>query len=423
MEELTTVSIEDQIIDSFQATSDFQKTSLAQFKDLGIPLKKSEAYKFTPIKNILSKNFDWSAKSEFALNIDVTAHFYPIVKANHLVFLNGTFDMGKSIVTSDTSELVISAITEKDNLYNSLGIIADQKNDAFAAWNGAKTSIPLHIEVIKNTQNIPTFIYHFADSTSSESYSYPRIIVKSNSGSELSIYEKLIVSGDNNTFINSVIEAEVKDNASLKYTKTQDYPANVFAVEAIYGTQSSNSRFYTNTYSFSGSLIRNNISIAIDGENCEGHMNGIYLLDHKSHVDNNTAVDHRAPNSYSNELYKGVLKGHSKGVFNGKIYVRPIAQKTNAFQSNNNVLLSEFATINTKPQLEIWADDVKCSHGCTVGQLDEDAIFYLRARGISKEDAITLMLNAFTKDTLKEVNEEYVKNQVLDLIEKGLKNE
>ncbi|MEP4136102.1 MAG: SufD family Fe-S cluster assembly protein, partial [Cyclobacteriaceae bacterium] len=154
----------------------------------------------------------------------------------------------------------------------------------------------------------------------------------------------------------------------------------------------------------------------IDGENCEGHMNGLYLISGSTHVDNNTTVDHKQPNSFSNELYKGVIDEKARGVFNGKIYVRPDAQKTNAFQSNNNIIMADTATVNSKPQLEIWADDVKCSHGCTTGQLDEDAIFYLRARGISKTRAKALMLNAFAVETLEEIKQDLVKEEIENII-------
>lgn len=167
-------------------------------------------------------------------------------------------------------------------------------------------------------------------------------------------------------------------------------------------------------------MVRNNLTINLEDENCEGHMYGIFLLDKKSHVDNNTSVDHLKPNSFSNELYKGILDERATGIFNGKIYVRQDAQKTNAFQSNNNILLSDDATLHTKPQLEIWADDVKCSHGCTSGQLDEDAIFYLRARGIHEKSAKAMLLNAFATEAMNHIGSEAVENEVKGLIDKKL---
>jgi len=162
--------------------------------------------------------------------------------------------------------------------------------------------------------------------------------------------------------------------------------------------QPDKSTFSMFTYTFSGKMVRNNLNIIVDGEGCESNMYGLYLINGNTHVDNHTVVDHKKPNSVSNESYKGIMDDESRGVFNGKIYVRQLAQKTNAFQSNNNILLSDNATINAKPQLEIWADDVKCSHGCTTGQIDDEQVFYLRSRGIDKDRAIGILLQAFVID-------------------------
>ena len=160
--------------------------------------------------------------------------------------------------------------------------------------------------------------------------------------------------------------------------------------------------------------------MVLNGENCEAYMNGLYMPNGNTHIDNHTAVDHAKPNSYSNELYKGVLADKSTGVFNGKIFVRKDAQKTNAFQSNKNILLSENASVNTKPQLEIWANDVKCSHGCTIGALDEEPLFYLQSRGIPKEKARKMLLFAFVGDVLDRLKSDFVRNLVNDSIEKKL---
>jgi Fe-S cluster assembly protein SufD len=169
-----------------------------------------------------------------------------------------------------------------------------------------------------------------------------------------------------------------------------------------------------------GEIVRNNFTITIDGEHCESHFHGIYLLNGNTLADNHTVVDHKKPNSFSNELYKGIMDGNSKGVFNGKIFVRPQAQKTNAFQSNRNILMSESATVNTKPQLEIWADDVKCSHGCTTGQLDDEALFYLQSRAIPYDSAKAMLLYAFALDVLVPIKNETLKNYLDKLISERL---
>jgi Fe-S cluster assembly protein SufD len=391
----------------------FQNESFEQFAKLGLPKAKTEAYKFTPIERILEKNFtsevisspsSWTKES-------CQAKFYPIEEANHLAFVNGQYNEAFSIVKSEATQLQISVIGEEE--VKTLGKVSNQALDTFAQLNGSLFEKGLYLTAVKNKESLPVYIYQFLDENS---YSFPRILINGEEGCSLNVYEKTFVAGEKPSFVCSIVEATVAKNADVRFTKLQNYSKSLFTVEGIYATQERDSRFYTNTYSFNGGLIRNNIVIDINGENCEGHMNGLYQISGKTHVDNNTSVDHKAPNSFSNELYKGVLDENARGVFNGKIYVRREAQKTNAFQSNNNILLSDTAIINTKPQLEIWADDVKCSHGCTTGQLDEEAIFYLRARGISKTRAKALLLNAFAGQTLAEVKSAEMTEEIQEII-------
>ncbi len=175
------------------------------------------------------------------------------------------------------------------------------------------------------------------------------------------------------------------------------------------------------TITIGGAITRNNLNITLDAEFCEAHLNGLYLLKGNQHVDNHTIADHAKANCYSNELYKGIMDDKSTGVFNGKIFVKPDAQKTNAFQSNKNVLLSKEATVNTKPQLEIFADDVKCSHGATTGQLDAESLFYLRSRGIGEAAAKRLLLHAFANDVIERIKIESLREILLAKIEERLK--
>ncbi|WP_258105544.1 Fe-S cluster assembly protein SufD [Marinoscillum sp. MHG1-6] len=400
---------------SKEGLSDFQKGSFEAFNTLGLPHRKSEAYKYTQIARILEKNFsEVSVPLETSWDIaEIKERFYPVNEANHLVFINGVWKSDLSEIKSDANHLQISVISESE--LDLLGKVSNSSRDPFAQLNGAQFSGGLFFKAARNSDNIPTFIYHFLDAENT-SISFPRILIDAETGSQTRVYEKTFVNGDAAALVIGMLESKVESNASVRFTKLQQYPKNVYAVEGIYASQDKDSRFHTNTFTFGGAVIRNNVVIDIDGENCEGHMNGLYVISGNTQVDNNTAVDHKQPHSFSNELYKGVIDENARGVFNGKIYVRPEAQKTNAFQSNNNIILSDSATVNTKPQLEIWADDVKCSHGCTTGQLDEDAIFYLRARGISKVRAKALMLTAFAVETLEEVKEELVKDEIESII-------
>jgi Fe-S cluster assembly protein SufD len=203
--------------------------------------------------------------------------------------------------------------------------------------------------------------------------------------------------------VNHVTEAFVGANASLEMTILQElHEGNLVNTTEV--SVERDGRFTTNTVQLSGKLIRNNTNVRIAGQNAEAHLNGFYMIDGNDLYDNHTLVDHLVPNCQSNEVYKGLLSGKATGVFNGKVHVHRDAQKTNAYQQNKNILLSDTASMNSKPELEIYADDVKCSHGSTTGQLDEAAVFYLRSRGLSHKGAIALLLTAFASDVLGQVS-------------------
>src|SRR5690606_13622196 len=217
-----------------------------------------------------------------------------------------------------------------------------------------------------------------------------------------------------------VTEISVAENSHLFYYKLQNQNKEAIEVSNFETDIHRNGTYSSAVISLQGGMIRNNLSLNLLDSGCEGNMYGLYLLNGKTHVDNHTNVDHIKPHSVSNELYKGVLADKSRGVFNGKIFVRQEAQKTVAFQQNNNILLSEDAVVNTKPQLEIWADDVKCSHGCTAGQLDEEALFYLQTRGIGKEKAKGLLLYAFAGEVLDNIKNEAFRDHCIQQVEERL---
>jgi len=258
--------------------------------------------------------------------------------------------------------------------------------------------------------NKPIHILNLTNSN--ELISNTRTIVKAHKNANVKIIESFINLQGENSFTNNVAEFFLSPNSHIEYNKIQEKEGESYqvATEQVYQTATSN--FTINTITLEGTLVRNNLNIKVNAEGCETNLNAIYLGKDKNHIDNHTVVDHLKPNCNSNEVYKGILDDNSVGVFNGKVFVRPDAQKTNAFQQNNNIVLTDNAVINSKPELEIYADDVKCSHGSTTGQLDEEAIFYLRARGISKESAINLMIAAFIKDALESISIESLKNYI-----------
>jgi Fe-S cluster assembly protein SufD len=209
-----------------------------------------------------------------------------------------------------------------------------------------------------------------------------------------------------------VTEISIAQNAYLTIDKLQEENDSCFQIATEQVQQAKDSNFTINTITLNGGLVRNNLNIFVNGQNCETHLNGAYILKDNQHVDNHTVVDHKVAHCESNELYKGVIDGKATAVFNGKVYVRKDAQKINAFQSNGNVLLSDDASVNSKPELEIYADDVKCSHGSTTGQLDEDAVFYLRARGIGEKAARQLMVGAFVGEVFEKIGSEAVRRRI-----------
>lgn len=381
------------------------------FEQTGWPTRRDEEYKFTSLDAIFKRNIDFS-ESGFNYSIDqkyAQSKFYD-EEGHHLVFVNGNFIEGWSAFDSSTLD-----ITSFDKMEASrLAKIIDQFGDnrASVEINHAFLSNGISIKVEKSKESLPVFIYHFRDAFESTTLSFPFIHVHAFENAHIRVYEKSFSSGSHNHFSSHITGIEVERNANVQFTKIQELEKRDFTLDNLFVKQHEASYFFANTFSLSGELIRNNIEITLDGEHSEANMYGLYFLDGHSHVDNHTVVDHRFPNCESNEMYKGIVDEHSTAVFNGKIFVRQPAQKTNAFQSNNNISLSDTATIHTKPQLEIWADDVKCSHGCTIGQLDTDALFYLHTRGIKTSLAKAMLLGAFAEEALTHVNMDIVKEEI-----------
>jgi Fe-S cluster assembly protein SufD len=394
-----------------------RKEAREAFRNLGLPAPKNEEYKFTPITRVLEKNFDFTSPQASSSLSDITPYTIPGLDAHTLVFVNGKF--AKDLSSYDSEDFRIEILN--DHAWpESLGTLADFKKDSLVAWNTAAWNAGAVIEVDSNKQvNKPVVIHNIHDATM-EVRSINRILISVGKNSGLTVIEKYDSTGQANHFSNVVTEVFVEENAELNFYSIQADTGNRYHFGQTVIRQANRSRTNCFTLTMDGTLIRNNLEIILDGEGCESHLLGLYLLKGKTHTDNHTVVDHRKPNSYSNELYKGVMDGQAKGVFNGKIFVRPNAQKTNAFQSNRNILLSELATVNTKPQLEIWADDVKCSHGCTTGQLDEEAQFYLQTRGINKETARAMLLYAFAGEVLEAVKDEVLKSYLDGLVSERL---
>jgi Fe-S cluster assembly protein SufD len=410
--------------ESFHYAKENRVKAITQLKKSGLPNGKSEEYRFTPITKNIQKNFTWTAKPVGSSINSIDEFLIEGIDANVLVFVNGIYSKSLSKIISPSSQIKIGSLS--DSIESEIGQkhfdkLVNSEADAFVGMNTAFWQDGIFIHVPKNTTvEKSVFVLHINDATKEQVIAHTRLLVVIEENSNLSIIEKFDSTGTNPVFHTFNEEISIAANASLDYCKIQNDSGKVTQVANTTIHQSNSSKVNSFTLTMSGEMIRNNFTILIDGENCESHFHGIYLLTGNTLVDNHTVVDHQKPHSYSNELYKGIMDGNSKGVFNGKIYVRPHAQKTNAFQSNRNILMSETATVNTKPQLEIWADDVKCSHGCTTGQLDDEALFYLQSRGIPYDSAKAMLLYAFALDVLTLIKNETLKNYLDKLISERL---
>lgn len=402
-----------------------RKAALASLARKGLPGPKNEEYKYTNFSKALEKNVSF----DFAANAPVASLVSPLenLDACRLYFSNGKFLAGQSDLNALGDKVKITpleeAIKNDPAVQNYLGKLVDERPDSFAELNTVFANQGVFIRVAANAvAGKPILLVNLADASQNEMVAHYRNVVVVEKGANLRVIEANFSSGSHTAYTNSVFEVYCEANSVTEWHKLQLENETALRIDNTLVHQQRDSKFTINTVSLSGQMVRNNLYIALDDENTEAHMYGLYLLDGKTHVDNHTAVDHKKPHSFSNELYKGIMAGNSHGVFNGKIYVRQDAQKTNAFQQNNNILLSSNATINTKPQLEIWADDVKCSHGCTTGQLDEEQLFYLRARGISKEKAKAMLLHAFAEDVLSKISIEQVREYLEQIINEKIED-
>ena len=412
---------------SKSAIHQVRRNAFNTLTEKGFPAPKDEEYKFTNLTKALEKNIDFNSETADT-SID-TAQIESVkikgLDAINLVFVNGVLSSEYSdTVTLDG--ITVSTFDEAskntpDLIGDHFGKQASFEDDAFVALNTAFSKAGTFIQVAANTIiEKPIALYFIGDGTKAQSIYNIRNLTIVGKSAQVTVIEKFDTLGDQKSFTNVVNEISLDENAQATYFKIENDTENAYHISNVNVSQERNSHFTANTIALSGAMVRNNLDIKLNSEGCEAHMNGLYVLGGKTHVDNHTVVDHTKPNAYSNELYKGIMDDRSKGVFNGKIFVRQDAQKTNAFQSNKNILLTNDATVNTKPQLEIWADDVKCSHGCTTGQLDPDALFYLQARGIKKERARAILLHAFASDVIENLGLEAVQDYVEEIITERL---
>ena len=405
---------------------------MESFYKQGIPNRKHEEYKYTHVDVMLKDDFYFSANKN--CNDEQIERLKFLKDAYVVIVENGVFVEGLSNLQNLPKGLTLCSLVDavKSNspvFEKHYAQYADVNADPFIALNTAMNKDGVFIHIAKNTIiEKPIHIIHIS-TTFENIIIHPRNLIVVDENAQAKIIESFeSIDSTAKIFSNALTEIAINENAIVDHYKIQDENACLpdrqelgYLVNTTQVIQKKQSVFSTHAFTLSGSLVRNNLTLVLDGEHIESHLNGLYLTAGNQVVDNHTVVDHRKPNCNSNELYKGIIDGKSTATFNGKIFVRKDAQKTNAFQSNKNILLSEAGTINTKPQLEIYADDVKCSHGTSTGKLDEDKIFYLRTRGLSTESAKKILMHAFASevvDTIKiEPLREYIEGKIAKTFE------
>jgi len=407
-----------------------RKEASSKFELSDFPTKKEEEWKYTNISPIINTEFTpsplYSEDSEKIQSVE--KYIIPNLAVHLLVFINGIFNKELSNIGKVQDGIIIDSLhqltkTNPKFLSNHL-FKNDESNNAFSLLNNTFTYDGFVIYIPKNKiiEN-PIHILNVGSDTYNKPLQQPRNLIVAEENSQAKIINEFVGDNEGEYFTNIITDISLDENANVVFYKLQNESDKAYHIDKTEICQKDTSVFNHFSLSFGSKIARNNINVKLDGENIESHLYGLYLGKEEQHIDNHTFINHAKPNCMSNELYKGILDDKARGVFSGKILVNQIAQKTNAFQSNKSVLLSNEASTDAKPQLEIYADDVKCSHGATVGKLDEEAYFYIRSRGVSPETAKSMLIRAFIDDVISEIKIDELRDKVNRTIFNHLKRE
>ena len=401
---------------------DVRTSALKNFENKGFPTKKDEAWKYTSLNAILKNDFSVFPKNETTIEFrDVKKYFLHEIDTYKVVFIDGVFSSNLSSTTHEGIDvcLMSSALNKPkykmviDTYFNKVA----SKDESLTSLNTAFANEGAYINIPKSkVADKPIEIMYFSTGSEAALLVQPRNLVIVGENSHVQIIERHQSLNENPVLTNSVTEIFAQKRAIVDYYKIQNDNHEANLIDNTFVSQQKESHVSVHTFSFGGNLTRNNLNFYHFGERLTSTLNGITIIGEKQHVDHYTLVNHATPNCESFQDYKGIFSDRSTGVFNGKVYVEKEAQKTNAFQKSNNILLGDKSTINAKPQLEIFADDVKCSHGCTVGQLDESAMFYMQARGIPKKEAKALLMYAFSNAVIENIKIPELKKRITTII-------
>ena len=396
-----------------------RKSGIARFAELGFPTTRQEDWRFTNLAPLLRKRFTFaSGATGEPTPAALQAHLWD-ADGPRLVFVSGRFSPRLSHGALDgvsVANLGAALADDPAAIEGQLNRYAHMRADALTALNSAFLADGAYVRVAAGALvKRPIHLVYVSVNDEQPQVSYPRTLIVAGPRSQCAIVESYVGFGGS-CFTNAVTELVVGDNAVVDHYKVQRETETAFHIGALYIHQQCNTNVRSHCISLGGSLVRHNITAVLAGEGSDCHLNGLYVVGGQQHVDNHLRVEHAAAHCSSREVFKGILDGSSRAVFTGRIVVQPGAQKTDAKQTNHNLLLSGAAQVDTKPQLEIRADDVKCTHGATIGQLDDEALFYLRARGIPDAAAHGLLTYAFASASLNEIHVAPLRAQIEGLV-------
>ncbi len=404
---------------------ELRSNALGRFAEQGFPTVKQEDWRFTNILPLTKTAFGYSStKGLPALTKNDVAKFVIKEAAKSvLVFLNGRFQKSLSDLSALPKEIVAGSLSEclardgeifRQNLNKYISLQAHP----FAALNTAFVNDGAFVHVRKGvTASAPIQLLFISTNVNGEPIaSYPRNLILVDESASATVVEEFVSLSDEVNFTNVVTEIAVGQKAAFDYIKIQRESEKAFHVGTMQVQQQGQSRFTAFSLALGGAIARNDINITIDGEECQTMLDGLYVPSNDQLIDHHTFMDHRKPNCSSREIFKGIVSGNSRSVFNGKIFVQKEAQKTDSKQTNRNLLLSDKATVDTKPQLEIFADDVKCTHGATVGGLDQSSLFYAKSRAISEEASRALLTLGFASEVTDYINDADLRKHVDSLV-------
>ncbi len=413
-------------VDLDSKVHEIRSTAIQNFEKAGFPSKRDEEWKYTSLNSLLKNDYSVFPQNEETVELkDVKKYFLHEIESFKIVFIDGVYSSFLSDTSHEVADVCILSSALKRPKYKMVidhyfGTLAS-KNDSLTSLNTAFSKEGSFINIPKNVVlPKPIQILNFSTGSEKEIMLQPRNLVVVGENSHVQIYERHQSLSDNVVLTNAVTEIFAHKRAIADIYKVQNDRATSSLIDNTYVQQKDSSIVSINTFSFGGNITRNNLEFHQEGEHITSNLNGITVIGKKQHVDNHTLVHHKKENCESHEMYKGIYDDQSTGVFNGKVIVDKEAQKTNAYQQNDNVLIGDKASINAKPQLEIFADDVKCSHGCTIGQLDSSALFYLQSRGIPKKEAKALMLFAFCNDVVEKIKIPALKSRINKLLAEKL---